>query len=77
MLDAKTDGDGDGGPVVGFIGGRRTGLMGGSAASGEKEQVKRAAGIECRRTIKGRDGLRRNESTGVNGFMERRRNMEG
>lgn len=51
--------------------------MGGSAATRETEQVERAAGIECRRTIKGRDGLRRNESTGVNGFMERRRNMEG
>lgn len=51
--------------------------MRGSAATREMEQVKRAAGIECRRTIKGRDGQRRNESTEVNGFMERWRNMEG
>lgn len=35
MLDAKTDGHADGGPVVGFIGGRRTGLTGGSAATRE------------------------------------------
>lgn len=77
MLDAKTDEPGDGGPAVGLIGRRRTELMGGLAATRETEPVKRATETECRSAIKGKDRLRRNESTGVNGFMERRRNMEG
>lgn len=45
---------GPGGSGVGFIGRRKTGLMGGVAATREMEQAKRARETECR-TIKGKE----------------------